>query len=179
MRMSALKINVACKYCLLEKKCCVISLAISGRQIEDNRLTHEEIGQVLDHGPLRIHWNMVFVCEQPTHMRDAHPFVDQEAFTAAVQRKRFDEELLYARLAHLLQRQADFLCLRFTRCIWRDNYKQNYSRDAQTGININTNKNRISNTKWKSAGNTQHLEQINEESYIRSKRVLILNNIFV
>lgn len=78
---------------------------------------------MLDHGPLRIHWHVVFVREQPTHVRDAHPFVDQEAFTAAVQRKRFDEELLYARLAHLLQCQPDLLCLRSARCISRDNYK--------------------------------------------------------
>jgi len=99
------------KDCLSEKNCCVTSLAISNRQTENNRLTHEEIGQVLDHGPLRIHWHVVFVREQSTHVRDAHSFVDQEAFTAAVQRKRFDEELLYARLAHLFQRQADLLCL--------------------------------------------------------------------
>lgn len=113
---------------IVHRNCCVTGLAISGRQIEDNRLTHEEIGQVLDYGPLRIHWHVVFIREQPTHMRDAHPFVDQKAFTAAVQRKRFDEELLYARLAHFLQRQADLLCLRSASCICRDNYNRIYSR---------------------------------------------------
>lgn len=86
----------------------------------NDKLTHEEIGQMLDHRPFRIHRHMVLVRQQPTHVRDAHPFVDQEALTAPVQRERFDEELLNARLPHLFQRQADLLRLRSARCICND-----------------------------------------------------------
>ena len=73
---------------------------------------------MLDHRPLWIHWHVILVSEKPAHVCHAHPLVYEQAFTTAVQGERFDEELLNAGLAHLLQRQADLLCLGSARSVF-------------------------------------------------------------
>jgi hypothetical protein len=75
------------------------------------RLTHVEVGQVLDDTPLGLQLHVVLVGEQTRHVAARHLLVDQQALGAAVCRERLDEQLLDARLLHLLQRDTDLLRL--------------------------------------------------------------------
>lgn len=90
----------------------------SGKPISIAIFTHEKVGQMLDHRPLWIHRHVILIGQKPAHVRHAHSFVYEQAFATPVQGERFDEQLLNAGFAHLLQRQPDLLCLHSARGVF-------------------------------------------------------------
>lgn len=89
-----------------------------GKPISIAIFTHEKVGQMLDHRPLWIHRHVILIGQKPAHVRHAHSFVYEQAFATPVQGERFDEQLLNAGFAHLLQRQPDLLCLHSARSVF-------------------------------------------------------------